>query len=809
MKQSWIALAGITTSLGLMLSILSIIGVSSTAASTTTPIASTPFRCVGTTFSPVSGQLAVDPGSGEIFVTCPLRSRVTVFDPAGAIVHTFTGLNGAEGLAIANGTAFVSLHDNGEIEAINTTTFAVRQLTPDAGTFDTLAYTEGALWGYNSGGLDKINPTTGTATHYTIVGLGNFLVSDPANPDLLFDAGTGSSPSPIYSINLSGTPTRTAHNTGGTNLRDIAVTPAGTTVVSASGYPYHFEEYNAVTLHDTGANYPAGPYPTAAAFTAENGGLFAGGISGGQGKTTDLFVYHLHNPSDFVASAHFGTPNEASIVEPGQLGFSPDGQCVYAVTWIQTHPTLQFERISLTPTGCGTSPAEATVSGAMVYGTQEKAAAFTYTSSPTSAVVSGHLTCPRTTATQTIGPTLQPGTYTLTSSFCSGLSVTGGYWLSYASKPTGFVVSKAPQVILFTGPSTGTVGDSVSLHATGGRSSNPVTFGVDPSSGPGVCSVKGTTVSYLAAGTCVLDANQAGNADYYAATQVTQSVAVSVATSTPPPRPPAPSPPRPPSTISSAYDLVGSDGGVFVFPTGSSGGFYGSLPELGVHVDDIVGMVPTSDDNGYFLVGSDGGVFSFGSAPFLGSLPGLGVKPAQPVAGIVPTGTDGGYFLVGKDGGVYSFGNAPFLGSLPGGGVHTDNVIGIAATPSGNGYWIVTATGTVYAYGAAQQLGSATGTASPVSAIAGTPTGGGYWIVTQNGSVDAFGNAAYFGSLPALGVAPSKAVIGVVHTSGTGGYWLIGSDGGIFAFGDAGFVGSLPGLGVGVDDIVGAVPTSG
>jgi hypothetical protein len=268
-------------------------------------------------------------------------------------------------------------------------------------------------------------------------------------------------------------------------------------------------------------------------------------------------------------------------------------------------------------------------------------------------------------------------------------------------------------------------------------------------------------------------------------------------------------PPPPPTPTSSGYDLVGSDGGVFVFPTGSSGGFYGSLPGLGVQVNDIVGMVPTADDQGYFLVGSDGGVFAFGNAPFLGSLPGLGVKPAQPITGIVPTGTDGGYFLVGRDGGVYAFGNAPFLGSLPGDGVSVDNVIGITATPSGNGYWLVSSTGTVYAFGGARHLGTAKGSPSPVSAIAGTPTGGGYWIVTENGTVYPFGSAKGFGTLPALGVPPAKPVIGVVHTQGTAGYWLIGSDGGIFAFGDAPFVGSLPGLGVGVTDIVGAVPTGG
>ena len=263
----------------------------------------------------------------------------------------------------------------------------------------------------------------------------------------------------------------------------------------------------------------------------------------------------------------------------------------------------------------------------------------------------------------------------------------------------------------------------------------------------------------------------------------------------------------PPAAPSSGYDLVGRDGGVFVFPTGQSGGFFGSLPGRGIHVDDIAGMVPSPDDKGYFLVGRDGGVFSFGDAPFLGSLPGLHVV-VNDIRGIVPTRDNRGYFLVGADGGVFAFGNAPFLGSLPGAGIHIANVIGIAATPSDQGYWVVTANGTVYAFGNAPSFGSATGSTSPVSGIASTPNGGGYWIATQKGSVYVFGDASSFGSLPAIGVKPTSPVIGLVPTADDRGYWLIGSDGGIFTFGDAPFVGSLPGLGIHITDIVGAVPTT-
>jgi endoglucanase len=282
------------------------------------------------------------------------------------------------------------------------------------------------------------------------------------------------------------------------------------------------------------------------------------------------------------------------------------------------------------------------------------------------------------------------------------------------------------------------------------------------------------------------------------------------------PRPPpgVPSPPgttvpspsaTPPTT--SGYDLVGVDGGVFVLPPGGSGGFYGSLPGLGVDVDDIVGIVPSSDGRGYFLVGADGGVFSFGDTTYEGSLPGLGVD-VDDIVGIVPSSDDRGYLLVGRDGGVFAFGDAPFLGSLPAAGVPVDDVVGIAAAADDTGYWVVQADGTVTGFGSAEDYGNASAGAGSITGIAGTPAGTGYWVVTANGGVDAYGMAAYFGSLPALGVTPTKPVVSVVPSSDGGGYWLVGADGGIFSFGDATNLGSLPGLGVDVDDVVGAVPTS-
>ena len=91
-------------------------------------------------------------------------------------------------------------------------------------------------------------------------------------------------------------------------------------------------------------------------------------------------------------------------------------------------------------------------------------------------------------------------------------------------------VGKIAQNITYSAsePATGTPNGSATLSATGGGSGNPVLFSVDSSSET-VCSVFGDTVSYLAAGSCVIDANQAGNAKYAAAPQAQLTITITVA----------------------------------------------------------------------------------------------------------------------------------------------------------------------------------------------------------------------------------------------------------------------------------------
>lgn len=84
-----------------------------------------------------------------------------------------------------------------------------------------------------------------------------------------------------------------------------------------------------------------------------------------------------------------------------------------------------------------------------------------------------------------------------------------------------------PQTITYTStaPAAAKVGDSYTVAATGGASGNPVVFTIDPSASA-VCTIAGATVSLTGVGTCVINANQAGNVSSFAAPQVQQSFAV-------------------------------------------------------------------------------------------------------------------------------------------------------------------------------------------------------------------------------------------------------------------------------------------
>ena len=92
-----------------------------------------------------------------------------------------------------------------------------------------------------------------------------------------------------------------------------------------------------------------------------------------------------------------------------------------------------------------------------------------------------------------------------------------------------FSVGPGSQTITLTSdsPTNATVGGPpYHVTATGGASGNPVTFA---SSSPSTCTISGSSVSFVGAGTCVVEAAQAGSANYLAAPTAYQSFPVAKA----------------------------------------------------------------------------------------------------------------------------------------------------------------------------------------------------------------------------------------------------------------------------------------
>jgi hypothetical protein len=82
----------------------------------------------------------------------------------------------------------------------------------------------------------------------------------------------------------------------------------------------------------------------------------------------------------------------------------------------------------------------------------------------------------------------------------------------------------AQSIVFTSNPGPALVGGvPYKVTAVGGGSGNPVTFSAPT---PSVCTVTGSSASFVGDGTCTIDANQAGNGAFTAAPTVTQSFSV-------------------------------------------------------------------------------------------------------------------------------------------------------------------------------------------------------------------------------------------------------------------------------------------
>ncbi len=100
-------------------------------------------------------------------------------------------------------------------------------------------------------------------------------------------------------------------------------------------------------------------------------------------------------------------------------------------------------------------------------------------------------------------------------------------WSSTSAAVEAQVAKPQSQTITFTStaPTKASVGGTAYKVTASASSGLPVALTID-STTKAVCSISGSTVSFLAPGTCLIDANQAGNGSYEAAPQKQQSFSV-------------------------------------------------------------------------------------------------------------------------------------------------------------------------------------------------------------------------------------------------------------------------------------------
>lgn len=234
------------------------------------------------------------------------------------------------------------------------------------------------------------------------------------------------------------------------------------------------------------------------------------------------------NPVVFSAA----TPAVCTVTTGGSVSFVHAGTC-----------TINADQ-------AGTTYYSAAVQAQQTFEVAKAPQAITLTSTPpAAAVVEGSGYQPTASSTGSANPVV----FTIDATTAANCSINAGV-VSYLKAGTctinankagdadhlaapqvqqSFAITPAAQAINVTStiPADAKVNDTYTVSATGGNSGNAVIFSIDPGSA-GVCHLSGSTVTFDAAGTCRVNANQAGNDDYLPAAQVQQVIVVTKRTQT-------------------------------------------------------------------------------------------------------------------------------------------------------------------------------------------------------------------------------------------------------------------------------------
>jgi YVTN family beta-propeller protein len=287
-------------------------------------------------------DMVVDSAHAQVFVTGGSgNASVVVLNYSGAVVATITSQPGAAGMALdpATGTVYVALSNSNGISAIDTETLTETgriSLAP-ASAPTHLALAGGRLW--------FAHDCSGTTSNFGSIATdgsdlqqynrgGDYpigcprLATSPADGNVLVASAVGSSPPTVFVYDASSNiPSVTTSKSLGTSddFEDMAVTPDGSKLIAAAGYPYFLQVFSLSDLSSVGS-YVTGAYPVAVAITA-SGAFVAGGKDAASGGPIDVF-----NASTSALVRSFSFAPASSAVRYAGLAFSPDASKIFAVS---------------------------------------------------------------------------------------------------------------------------------------------------------------------------------------------------------------------------------------------------------------------------------------------------------------------------------------------------------------------------------------------------------------------------------------------------------------------------------------------
>ena len=373
---------------------------------------------------------------------------------------------------------------------------------------------------FTANGTNGAYNVTATATGLTSA---MYAESNKGNQTITF---TSTNPSPVTVVSATYTPTATATSgltvaitldatsTGCTlNAGVVSFTAAGTCKIDANqaGSP----TWNAAPQVQQSITV------NLATATVSISNLPASGTYGGSFTPT-----YTVTPGDAGATSVTSNSTAICTVTGSTVNYVGIGTCsltahVAATTGFAaasgTAQTFTIGKAALTITANNMS---------MTYGTTPPAVTYT----PTGLQGADTVASIGLTVTCTTSATNASAAGSAQTTSCSGAASTTHYTVSYVAGT--MTVNQATQTVNITSTAptaktySGSNSQTYTVTDTGGASGNPVVLTIDATSTSG-CTIAGSTVSYgSGAGTCIVDANQAGNTNYSAAAQVQQTFTI-------------------------------------------------------------------------------------------------------------------------------------------------------------------------------------------------------------------------------------------------------------------------------------------